>query len=81
MPRACGSPLDTLQAIYSTGSPLAASTFHYVYEAFGPVHLGSISGGTDIISDFDTPCPLQPVHAGELQVVGLGLSVQAWDEH
>lgn len=81
LPMASGLALDTLQAVYSTGSPLAASTFQYVYKAFGPIHLGSISGGTDIISDFGTPCTLLPVHAGELQVLGLGLSVQAWDEH
>lgn len=81
LPMASGLALDTLQAVYSTGSPLAASTFRYVYKAFGPIHLGSISGGTDIISDFGTPCTLNPVHAGELQVLGLGLSVQAWDEH
>ncbi|KAK5162572.1 hypothetical protein LTR16_012222, partial [Cryomyces antarcticus] len=38
-------PLKTLKAIYSTGSPLAPSTFAYVYKAFGPdINLGSITG-------------------------------------
>lgn len=37
--------LKTLKAIYSTGSPLAPSTFSYVYRAFGPdINLASISG-------------------------------------
>lgn len=72
--------LSTLRAIYSTGSPLAPSTFKYVYSAFPPtINLGSITGGTDIISLFGAPCPLTPVYAGEIQVLGLGMAVQAWD--
>ncbi|KAK0868592.1 hypothetical protein LTR87_014078 [Friedmanniomyces endolithicus] len=73
-------PLKSLKAIYSTGSPLAPSTFQYVYKAFGPnLNLGSITGGTDIISLFGAPCPLHPVYEGEIQVLGLGMAVQAWD--
>lgn len=72
--------LKTLRAIYSTGSPLAPSTFEYVYRAFGPdINLGSITGGTDIISLFGAPSPLSPVYAGEIQVRGLGMAVEAWD--
>ncbi|OCK78802.1 acetoacetate-CoA ligase [Lepidopterella palustris CBS 459.81] len=72
--------LKTLQAIYSTGSPLAPSTFNYVYSAFPPsINLGSITGGTDIISLFGAPSPLNPVHAGEIQVPGLGMAIAAWD--
>ena len=72
--------LQTLDAIYSTGSPLAPSTFAYVYEVFPPtINLGSITGGTDIISLFGTPTPLAPVYAGEIQKLGLGMDVQAWD--
>ena len=72
--------LTSLKAIYSTGSPLAPSTFEYVYRAFGPdINLGSITGGTDIISLFGTPSPLSPVFAGEIQVRGLGMAVAAWD--
>lgn len=73
-------PMNSLKAIYSTGSPLAPSTFDYVYRAFGPdIHLGSITGGTDIISLFGAPSPLSPVYAGEIQVRGLGMAVEAWD--
>ncbi|KAF2434107.1 acetoacetate-CoA ligase [Tothia fuscella] len=72
--------LKTLEAIYSTGSPLAPSTFTYIYSSFPPtINLGSITGGTDIISLFGAPCPLSPVHAGEIQKIGLGMSVRAYD--
>lgn len=72
--------LKSLKAIYSTGSPLAPSTFQYVYKSFGPnLNLGSITGGTDIISLFGAPCPLTPVYTGEIQVSGLGMAIQAWD--
>jgi acetoacetyl-CoA synthetase len=73
-------PLRRLRSIYSTGSPLAPSTFEYVYRAFGPdINLGSITGGTDIISLFGAPSPLSPVYAGEIQVRGLGMAVEVWD--
>ena len=63
--------LQSLKAIYSTGSPLAPSTFEYVYHAFGPdINLGSITGGTDIISLFGAPSPICPVYAGEIQARG-----------
>ena len=71
--------LSTLKAIYSTGSPLASSTFQYVYRCFGPnVNLGSITGGTDIISLFGAPSQISPVYAGEIQARGLGMAVEAW---
>ncbi|KAK4505637.1 hypothetical protein PRZ48_003602 [Zasmidium cellare] len=78
-PKEQGLTLKTLKAIYSTGSPLAPSTFQYVYKAFGQINLGSITGGTDIISLFGAPCPLHPVYTGEIQVLGLGMACQAWD--
>lgn len=71
---------ETLRAVYSTGSPLAPSTFEYVYRAFGPdINLGNITGGTDIISLFGAPSPLSPVYSGEIQVRGLGMAVEAWN--
>jgi acetoacetyl-CoA synthetase len=72
--------LSTLQAIYSTGSPLAPSTFSWIYKAFpSNVNLGSITGGTDIISLFGAPSPISPVYVGEIQKAGLGMAIQAWD--
>lgn len=80
LPKEQSLPMQSLKAIYSTGSPLAPSTFDYVYRAFGPdINLGSITGGTDIISLFGAPCPLHPVYKGEVQVLGLGMAVEAWD--
>ncbi|KAF8861423.1 acetoacetyl-CoA synthase-like protein [Acephala macrosclerotiorum] len=71
--------LSSLKAIYSTGSPLAPSTFNYIYNAFPcTINLGSITGGTDIISLFGAPCPLLSVHAGEIQCKGLGMAIEAW---
>ncbi|MCJ1470232.1 hypothetical protein MMC07_008877 [Pseudocyphellaria aurata] len=72
--------LKSLKAIYSTGSPLAPSTFQYVYGAFGSdINLGSITGGTDIVSLFGAPSPLSPVYSGEIQVRALGMAVEVWD--
>jgi len=72
--------LSGLQAIYSTASPLPPSTFSYIYSAF-PAHinLGSITGGTDIISLFGAPCPLLPVRVGEIQCAGLGMAIGVVD--
>jgi acetoacetyl-CoA synthetase len=73
-------PLPHLQAIYSTASPLPPSTFSFVYRAFPPrINLGSITGGTDIISLFGAPCPLLPVHVGEIQCAGLGMAIGVAD--
>lgn len=72
--------LSHLEAIYSTASPLPPSTFSFVYRAFPEtVNLGSITGGTDIISLFGAPCPLLPVRIGEIQCAGLGMAVQVVD--
>ena len=68
--------LPFLKVILSTGSPLSHESFEYVYkEIKSDVLLGSISGGTDILSCFCLSCPIRPVYAGELQCAGLGLDV------
>jgi acetoacetyl-CoA synthetase len=72
--------LEKLEAIYSTGSPLAPSTFTWIYKAFpSSINLGSITGGTDIVSLFGAPSPLSPVYVGEIQKPGLGMAIRAWD--
>ncbi len=72
--------LSALRAILSTGSPLAPTSFDYVYRDIGSdVHLASISGGTDIISCFALGNPMLPVWQGELQSLGLGMAVEVWD--
>jgi acetoacetyl-CoA synthetase len=44
------------------------------------LQLSSISGGSDIISCFALGNPIGPVYAGELQVRGLGMKVEVFDE-
>ena len=69
--------LTSLRAVLSTGSPLAAHSYEYVYRAIGrDIHLASISGGTDIISCFALGNPVGPVWPGELQSPGLGMRVE-----
>lgn len=88
VPRAASpksASLQSLRSVFSTGSPLAPSTFEYVYKSLSPpkphpgLLLGSITGGTDIISLFGAPCPLLPVYQGEIQCRGLGMSVKCFD--
>ena len=72
-------PLPALRTVLSTGSPLAAEGFEYVYRDLKrDVCLSSISGGTDIISCFFPGNPIGPVFAGELQCRGLGVRAEAW---
>ncbi|KAL2796060.1 hypothetical protein BJX66DRAFT_324232 [Aspergillus keveii] len=72
--------LQTLKAIFSTGSPLAPSTFEYVYSSIhSDIMLGSITGGTDILSLFCSCCPIVPVYKGEIQCRSLAMAVSVYD--
>ncbi|MEM1129660.1 MAG: acetoacetate--CoA ligase [Pseudomonadota bacterium] len=72
--------LPALRAVLSTGSPLSAPNFEYVYAAIKrDIQLASISGGTDIVSCFLLGCPALPVRSGELQCAGLGMDVRIYD--
>jgi len=73
--------LSKLRTILSTGSPLLPESFDFVYEAIKPeLLLGSISGGTDIVSCFVLNNPMLPVRRGEIQCRGLGMAVDVWNE-
>ena len=73
--------LGALRTIASTGSPLVAESFDYVYRRIKrDVCLSSISGGTDIVSCFVLGNPIGPVWRGEIQTRGLGMKVEVWDE-
>jgi acetoacetyl-CoA synthetase len=73
--------LSSLVTMTSTGSPLVAEGFDYVYRSVKrDLLLSSISGGTDIISCFVLGSPLLPVYRGEIQCRGLGLAVQVFDD-
>ena len=66
----------------STGSPLAAESFDFVYDAIKPdVHLASISGGTDICGCFVGGNPLSAVWRGEIQGPMLGMAVDVLDDN
>lgn len=73
--------LGSLKTIYSTGSPLSAANFRFVYAALkGDLQLASITGGTDIISLFAGGNPAGPVYAGEIQGACLGMAIAAYSE-
>lgn len=75
------SDLQQLDTILSTGSPLAPSSFDFVYRGIKTdVQLASISGGTDLISCFVLGNPMLPVYRGEIQCVGLGMDVRIVDD-
>lgn len=72
--------LSAIRTVGSTGAPLPAEGFTWVYDEVGrDLVLGSVSGGTDVCTAFVLSCPLVPVRAGELQVRGLGAKVEAFD--
>jgi len=74
--------LNPLRAVLSTGSPLSAEGFEYVYEEVKEdLQLASISGGTDLNGCFALGNPMGPVYAGELQCRGLAMKVEAFDEN
>ncbi|KAI9488917.1 acetoacetate-CoA ligase [Zychaea mexicana] len=71
--------LDTLKAIYSTGSPLKPESYEFVYNHIKKdVGLGSITGGTDICSLFAGYNASLPVYRGEIQCINLGMKIEAW---
>ncbi|MBM4362450.1 MAG: acetoacetate--CoA ligase, partial [Deltaproteobacteria bacterium] len=72
--------LSSVRTLGSTGAPLPASGFRWVYDHVGrDLLLASLSGGTDVCTAFLLSCPLLPVHAGELQCAALGAKVEAFD--
>jgi acetoacetyl-CoA synthetase len=73
--------LSSLRAVLSTGSPLPAESFEFIYaEVKKDLQLASIGGGTDLNGCFALGNPMGPVYAGELQCRGLAMDVRAFDE-
>ena len=71
--------LSSVRTLLSTGSPLAATGFEYVYEHVKrDVHLVSISGGTDLCACFLGAIPGWPVRTGEIQGPVLGMAVDVF---
>ncbi len=73
--------LSSIRSIGTTGAPLPADGFQWVYEQVKQdLLLGSLSGGSDVCTAFVLSCPLLPVLSGEIQCRGLGAKVEAWDD-
>ncbi|GBF51015.1 acetoacetate-CoA ligase [Leptospira ryugenii] len=73
--------LSSLRLLLSTGSPLFASGFRYVYDSIkADLHLASISGGTDLNGCFVLGNPNLAVYEGEIQCAGLAMDVQIYSE-
>ena len=74
--------IQDLKCILSTGSPLSAEGYDYVYKNIKKnIHLASISGGTDIVSCFVAGNPMMSVYAGEIQCKCLGVDVDVFDSN
>jgi len=73
--------LNKLKTICSTGSPLSADSFQYVYNNIKKnVHLASIAGGTDLVSCFVLGNIYSPVYKGQIQNNGLGMNTDVFSE-
>jgi acetoacetyl-CoA synthetase len=73
--------LSRLRGLGSTGSPLSAEAYEWVYDKVrSDIWLTPISGGTDFAGAFVAGCPLLPVYSGEMQCRCLGAKVEAYDE-
>ncbi|WP_430783250.1 acetoacetate--CoA ligase [Actinoplanes sp. G11-F43] len=74
------TPGKRLRGIGSTGAPLPAEGWTWVYEAVDPdVRLMSLSGGTDVCTGFVGGVPLLPIRAGVITSRILGAKVEAYD--
>ena len=73
--------LSRLRTVTSTGMVLSDQLFEWFYdEGFPPnVHLGNISGGTDIAGCFGIMNQLTPVYVGGTQGPSLGVPVAIFD--
>ncbi len=72
--------LCALRGLGSTGAPLPAEGYRWVYEAVGSdLQLQSLSGGTDVCTGFVGATPLLPVTEGVIACRCLGAKVEAYD--
>lgn len=71
-----------LRAVLSTGSPLSANGFKWVYDSVkDDILLVSISGGTDVCTGFVGGNITLPVRAGILPSRSLGVKAESFDEN
>ncbi|HEV2389804.1 MAG TPA: acetoacetate--CoA ligase [Nitrososphaerales archaeon] len=73
--------LSGLRGFGSTGSPLSAASFEWLYSnTKDDLWVASISGGTDVCTAFVGGNPTLPVVSGKIQCRFLGAAVEAYDE-
>jgi acetoacetyl-CoA synthetase len=73
--------MSNLRTVGATGAPLPPEGFAWVYDKVGrDVLMGSVSGGTDVLTAFVMSTPTLPIHAGEMQCRALGCKVESFDE-
>lgn len=73
--------VSRLRGLGSTGSPLPAEAYDWVYRNVrDDIWLVPMSGGTDFAGSFVAGCPLLPVYSGEMQCRCLGAKVEAFDD-
>lgn len=73
--------LSALKTLGSTGSPLTAAGYRWVYESVSKdVMLASISGGTDPGAAFIGASVMLPIYEGEMQCRCLGSATEAFDD-
>ena len=73
--------LSPIKIITSTGSPLAAESFKYVYENIKQdVHLASIAGGTDLVGCLVLGNLFSNIYKGEIQGQSLGIDVDVFND-
>ena len=71
--------LSRLRSVGSTGSPLSADGYRWVYQEVGAdLQLASVSGGTDLCTPFVGASPLHAVRAGRIACRYLGAAVEAY---
>ena len=73
--------LRSLRSLGATGAPVSAQSYLWVRDEVGPtVQLGSVSGGTDVVSGFAGSAPTTDVWPGEISAPLLGVAVHAWNQ-
>uniref|UniRef100_A0A1X7V0M4 Uncharacterized protein n=1 Tax=Amphimedon queenslandica TaxID=400682 RepID=A0A1X7V0M4_AMPQE len=73
---------DIVHLLLHHGSPLSSASYDYLHNCIKRnVLLGSITGGTDIISCFAGQNLTLPEHKGEIQFRNMGMAVEWWDRN
>jgi acetoacetyl-CoA synthetase len=72
--------ISKLKTVHTTGAPLSHEQYRWFYRAFPPdVQICNIAGGTETGTHVIAMDPSGPLHAGEMQVLGLGTDVDIVD--